>query len=96
MAHHQITSEDGGVGCLICALHLDDEATVLAHRGPHQLSALTAINLISQVECHLQDGHGHHFVPGPGAITCAWCHLNIDRHTPGGISPTCPRDEDTP
>lgn len=96
MGFHQITSEDGGVGCLVCALHLDDEATALPTRAPHQLSAITAINLISQVECHLHDGHGHHFTPGPDCITCAWCTLSIDKDTPGGISPTCPRDEDTP
>lgn len=96
MAHHQIIGADGGVGCLICGLHLDDEATILAVREPHQLSALTAVTLITQVGCHLQDGEGHHFAPGPDCITCQWCTLSIDRHTPGGISPACPRDEDTP
>ena len=95
MAFHKIVSEDGGVGCLECATHLDDEATVLETRAPEQLSALTAYSLLHQVDCHLHDGHGHHFTPGPGCITCAWCHLSIDKHTPGGITPTCVR-EDTP
>jgi len=94
-AWHKIVSEDGGVGCLECGLHLDDEATVLAHREPGQLSALTAYSLLAQVECTLHDGHGHHFVPEVDGITCQWCRLEINVLTPGGISPTCPR-EDTP
>jgi len=95
MAFHQIVSEDGGVGCLVCALHLDDEATVLDTAPPFTLSALTAFNLISQVECHLHEGHGHHLHPVMGAVECIGCDLAIDKDTPGGISPTCPR-EDTP
>jgi hypothetical protein len=97
VAHHKIVSEDGGVGCLECALHLDDEATVLRYRLPHQLSALVANDLIAQVACHLHAGHGHHFTPGPGCITCEWCRLSIGPDTPGGIDPRCPtQDEDTP